>query len=205
VIAGLVLAAGRGSRFGSDPKLLADINGRPALQWTVETMTQVSTLERVVVVLGAHAEQLRSQIRFGRAETVTCERWQEGQSASLRCGVDMLEDVQKILVTLGDQPLMTPRMVERFTREPPGARATYHGIPGHPVVLGPGHIRAIRGLTGDRGARELLDGPLIETAQLGVPRDLDTPEDLTVIRREASRAQRLDSYSQLRQGPLRSQ
>jgi CTP:molybdopterin cytidylyltransferase MocA len=186
VIVGLVLAAGAGTRFGPDPKLLADISGQPVLQRTVETMTRVRALELVVVVLGAHAEELLSHVPFGRAEPLICTRWHEGQSASLQCGVDALADAAKIILTLGDQPLITSQIVERFTREPPGSRAAYHGNPGHPVVLGPEHTRAIRRLRGDRGAREILNGPLIESADLGVPRDLDTPEDLMTLRREAA-------------------
>ena len=188
MIAGLVLAAGAGTRFGREPKLLADLEGRPVLQHTIDAMTQVRALDRVVVVLGAHAQKVLSVVHFGRAEPLVCGRWQDGQSASLRCGVDALADAEKILLTLGDQPLITPRIVERFTREPPGARATYDGNPGHPVVLGPGHARAIRRLTGDVGARDILSGPLVESADLWVMRDLDTPEDLSAIRRSVAGA-----------------
>jgi CTP:molybdopterin cytidylyltransferase MocA len=186
VIAGLVLAAGGGTRFGPDPKLLAEISGQPVLQRAVETMTGVRALDRVVVVLGAHAEEILSRVPFGRAEPMICVRWHEGQSASLQSGVAALEEAAKIIVTLGDQPLISTQLVERFTRELPGTRAAYHGIPGHPVVLGPEQMRAIRRLSGDRGARHILNGPLIESADLGIPRDLDTPEDLMKLRREAA-------------------
>jgi molybdenum cofactor cytidylyltransferase len=186
VIAGLILAAGGGTRFGPDPKLLADIGGQPVLQRTVDAMTRVRALDRIVVVLGAHAEELLSRVAFGRAEPLICTRWYDGQSVSLRCGVDALNDATKIVVTLGDQPLINSQLVDRFTREPPGARATYHGNPGHPVVLGPEHIEATRRLAGDLGARHILNGPLIESADFGAPRDLDTPEDLLAIRREAA-------------------
>ncbi len=134
MIAGLVLAAGEGTRFGPDPKLLAEISGQPVLQRVLETMTRVRSLDRVVVVLGAHAEEILSRVRFGRAEPLICVRWHEGQSASLQCGVGALPEAAKIILTLGDQPLITTQLVERFTREPPGSRAAYHGNPGHPVV-----------------------------------------------------------------------
>jgi len=186
VIGGLILAAGGGTRFGPDPKLLADIDGQPVLQRTIDAMTQVRALDRIVVVLGAHAEEILPLVTFGRAQPVICTRWHDGQSASLRCGVDALTDAAKIVVALGDQPLINPQIVERFTREPPGVRAAYQGNPGHPVVLGPEHMRAIRRLTGDRGARDILNGPLIESADLGAPRDLDTPKDLAAIRGEAA-------------------
>jgi len=186
VIGGLILAAGGGSRFGSEPKLLAELEGQPVLQRTVEAMTRVSRLERVVVVLGAHADQMLARVGFGRAETVLCAKWQDGQSASLRCGTAALPDAAKIVVILGDQPLISPAIVDRFARERPGARASYNGRPGHPVVLGARHLRAIARLTGDRGAREVLDGPLIEVGDGGTLRDLDTAEDLEAIRREAA-------------------
>lgn len=182
MIGGLVLAAGAGTRFGSEPKLLADLDGRPVLQHAVEAITQVSAIERVVVVLGAHAEELLAHVRYGRAEPVLCERWIEGQSASLRCGVAALEGSTKIVVTLGDQPFMTPQIVERFTRASPGSRATYDGAPGHPVVLGARHAREIQRLTGDHGARDILDGPLIEVDCPAASQDLDTHEDLQQIR-----------------------
>jgi CTP:molybdopterin cytidylyltransferase MocA len=73
-------------------------------------------------------------------------------------------------------------LIARFLSAPPGARAVYGGRPGHPVVLGPGHVAALRRLDGDRGAAELLDGPQIECAEWGTDADLDTPEDLVAIR-----------------------
>ncbi len=186
MIAGLVLAAGEGTRFGPDPKLLAEISGQPVLQRVLETMTRVRSLDRVVVVLGAHAEEILSRVRFGRAEPLICVRWHEGQSASLQCGVGALPEAAKIILTLGDQPLITTQLVERFTHEPPGSRAAYHGNPGHPVVLGPEQMPAIRRLSGDHGARHILSGPLIESSDLGMCRDLDTPADLATLRREAA-------------------
>ena len=92
----------------------------------------------------------------------------------------------KVIVTLGDQPRMTPELIARFLGEPPGARAVYDGRPGHPVVLGPVQMRAIGSLHGDRGARGLLHGgKTIECGQLSSALDVDTPEDLEAIRREA--------------------
>jgi len=138
-------------------------------------------------VLGAHAEELLEQVDFKRAEPVVCEHWREGQAVSLRRGLDELPGAEKVIVTLGDQPLITPEAVARFLREPSGARAVYNGRPGHPVVLGPEHVRALMSLTGDHGARDLLrGGPEIELAGLGdLARDVDTPEDLEAIRNEA--------------------
>jgi CTP:molybdopterin cytidylyltransferase MocA len=186
VIAGLVLAAGAGERFGPQPKLLADLRGRPLLEHAIAAQCAVPELERVVVVLGAHAAELRAAVEFGRAEPVVCDFWSQGQAASLRCGIDALAGADKVLVTLGDEPLITPAVIATMVGQPPGARAVYDGRPGHPVVLGPEQIAAIARLTGDRGARGLLgDGPEVECGDLWSGRDVDTQQDLEAIRDEA--------------------
>lgn len=187
MIAGLILAAGAGTRFGSEPKLLAELAGRPLLEHALRAQCAVSELERVVVVLGAHAARLRDAVDFGRAEVVVCDEWREGQAASLRRGLEALHEADKVIVTLGDEPLLSADVVARFVGEPPGARAVYDGRPGHPVVLGSDQIRAVMSLTGDHGARTVLGGgPEIDLGgakDLG--RDVDTKEDLERMRDEA--------------------
>jgi CTP:molybdopterin cytidylyltransferase MocA len=186
VIAGLILAAGAGTRFGSAPKLLAELDGRPLVEHAIRAQCSVAELERVVVVLGAGAAELLEHACFGRAEPVICSAWREGQAVSLRSGIEALGDVEKVIVTLGDEPLITPQSIARFLDEPGGSRAVYHGRPGHPVVLGADQLRLVRGLSGDRGARGLLGGGQeIECSELCSGRDVDTHDDLEAIRNEA--------------------
>jgi CTP:molybdopterin cytidylyltransferase MocA len=185
LIAGLVLAAGEGARFGG-PKQLAELDGRPLLE---HSLAAVSGLERVVVVLGAHADEVRSRVDFGRAEPIVCEDWREGQAASLRAGVASLGEVDAVVVTLGDQPRITPEVIVlalgRFDGQRP-VRTTYGGAPGHPVVLPGWMIPEVMKLEGDRGARLLLEeaGALeVEAGHLASAADVDTPDDLEVLRR----------------------
>lgn len=183
MIAGLVLAAGAGTRFGERSKLLAELDGRPLLEHAVRAQCAVPELQRVVVVLGASAGEIVAGVDFGRAEPVVCEDWHQGQAASLRCGVRALDGADKLLVTLGDAPLMTAALISRFVSEPPGTRATYGGRPGHPVVLGLDEIEAIESLSGDQGARDVLrGGRTIECGESAAGRDVDTPADLDEIR-----------------------
>jgi CTP:molybdopterin cytidylyltransferase MocA len=186
MIGGLILAAGDGSRFGPDSKLLASLEGRPLLEWAVEAQCAVPAVERVVVVLGATAAEIIEQVDFRDAEPVVCQQWHRGQSASLRRGVGELHGADKVIVTLGDAPLVTPQVIARFVDESAPARAVYSGRPGHPVALGPAELAAIAGVSGDRGARDLLEGArMIECGHLCSGRDVDTPRDLEAIRREA--------------------
>ncbi len=185
VTAGLILAAGAGTRFGAAPKLLAELDGRPLLEWAVRAQCAVAQLSRVVVVLGAYADQVLARVELLRAEPVICEDWATGQAASLRRGLSALRDAEKVIVTLGDEPLISSELIARFVGEPARTRAVYGGRPGHPVVLGAEEIEALMALQGDRGANRLLDGGrAIEAGHLCSGRDVDTPEDLEAIRDE---------------------
>jgi CTP:molybdopterin cytidylyltransferase MocA len=186
LIAGLVLAAGAGTRFGSPSKLLADLGGRPVLEHAVSAACAVRELERVVVVLGAAADDVLARVKLGRGEPVVCANWADGQAASLRCGMESLSGATRVIVLLGDQPSVTPAVIGRFLDQPGGTRACYRGVPGHPVVLGSEQLRRLGELSGDVGARSLLRaGGMIECSDLASGRDVYTPDDLEAMRDEA--------------------
>jgi molybdenum cofactor cytidylyltransferase len=191
LIAGVVLAAGGASRFGST-KQLAELDGMPLLQHAVDAILAVPAIDPVVVVLGAEAQRVRGAIDFGDARPVVCDDWQEGMAASLRCGAEAVGDCDWMIVTLGDQPRVTPQVIaavmDRADAAPPGiaaVRATYDGVPGHPVALSRDILPRVRQLRGDIGARELLGHAAVRTfeaARLCDPVDVDTPEELEGLR-----------------------
>ena len=179
MIGGLILAAGAGTRFGDAPKQLADVAGRPLLQHAIDAASAVDALERLVVVLGARAERVLAGVSLGRAEAVVCPEWADGQAASLRCGLRALEGAERVVVLLGDQPWVTPAAIARLAGEPPGTRAAYDGVPGHPVVLGGALVAAALNIEGDEGARSLLRGArIVECGDVANGRDVDTVGDL---------------------------
>jgi CTP:molybdopterin cytidylyltransferase MocA len=169
-VGGLILAAGPGPRFtDADPGIveqLTDLRDRPMLQWALDANCAVQELERVLVVLGANAELIARTLKLGRAEAAVCIDWDLGLSASLKLGMHALAEMDRVIVTLADQPLIDARLIARFVNEPAGTRAAYDGRPGHPVVLGHEHRPAIDQLGGDMGAGTLLAGArLIECGQ----------------------------------------
>lgn len=182
MLGGLILAGGDGSRFGPESKLIQELGGRPLLEYAIEAMCALDAIERVVVVLGAHADIVRERVRFGCAETVVCEGWSRGMSETLKCGLDTLSSADRVIVTLGDSPTVTPAVIERLASAPAGSRAVYDGRPGHPVLLGPAQIAALRSVGGDQGARGILDGPKIECSDLCSGVDVDTTADLELLR-----------------------
>jgi CTP:molybdopterin cytidylyltransferase MocA len=190
VVAGLILAAGEGTRFGPESKLAADLHGRPVLEHAIRAQCAVAELERVVVVLGAHADRVLELVELGRAEALVCSNWAEGQAASLRRGMEYVVGelgADRVVVTLGDEPLIGSATIARFATEPAGTRAVWNGRPGHPVVLGREHLAEVQSLRGDQGARQLLrNATQIECAEMGgAGLDIDTREDLESVRDEA--------------------
>jgi molybdenum cofactor cytidylyltransferase len=195
VIGGLVLAAGAGERFGGR-KQLADLDGRPLLEHVLIAMSAAG-LDRVAVVLGAHADEVIEGVPMHGAEPVVCERWRDGLGASLRTGAEALSECDAVAVALGDQPLLSAEAVARVVSQRGSdelaVRATYGGVPGHPVLLERtllARVRSRRAGAADVGARELLHGvPIREVAcdGLGSPDDVDTPAALAGLREVMAR------------------
>lgn len=189
--AAVVLAAGDGSRFGST-KQLAELDGVPLLEHVLRTMA-TSPVDRTVLVLGAHAERVGAVDLHGAA-VVVCERWEQGQSASLAAGLAEVADADRAVIALGDQPGIAAESVRRvlaaLDNGVSAARATYGGRPGHPVAVDGSLFAALTQVTGDRGGREVLEGAgavEVPCDDLGGGDDVDTPEQLEALRQAFSR------------------
>jgi CTP:molybdopterin cytidylyltransferase MocA len=187
VVGGIVLAAGEGRRFGG-PKQLASVRGRPVLEHAIRAMVAVPAIDPVLVVLGARAEDVRAGVDFHGAEVTVCRQWAEGVAASLRHGVAQLGDVDAAVITLGDQPFITPQVIagaldwDEHVHD--AVRTTYHGAPGHPVVLTRRLMERVPDLRGDVGFRDVLHGARVrrfEAGHLADPTDIDTREQLETL------------------------
>lgn len=134
----IVLAAGAASRFGGR-KQLAPLHGKPLLEHALAAAAATSTAH-TLVVLGADAEAIAAGLDLGTATPIRCNDWDRGPGASLRAGLLAVDqDCAAAVVTLGDQPFVSPLATERLiaARNPksPALRATYNGQPGHPVLI----------------------------------------------------------------------
>ena len=178
-VGALILAAGEGRRFGGT-KQLAELDGRPLLEHALAAVAGISPR---VVVLGHAADEILAAIDLQGAEPVVCAGWAEGQAASLRCGLAAL-DADAVLVVLGDQPGITVAAIEAVVTaggDADAVRATYDGVPGHPVLLRRPLLERAGELQGDVGFRDLLrDARVheIEVGHLADPADIDTREEL---------------------------
>jgi len=191
MIAGVVLAAGEGRRFGGG-KQLAPLEGRPLVEHALEA-AEAAGLEPRLLVLGANAEQIINAIELHGHEVVLCVGWREGLAASLRAGVTaaQAEGADAILITLGDQPRVGPEAIARILAArggPDGTsgaiRATYGGVPGHPTLLEGELFDAVHDLSGDEGARGLFesaDTHFVPCDDIAIPTDVDEVGDLAAL------------------------
>ncbi|MER7557659.1 nucleotidyltransferase family protein [Nocardioides sp. NPDC126508] len=174
MISGLLLAAGAGRRMGT-PKALVD-------DWLVRSVDVLREggCDDVTVVLGASADEARALLP-GDQRIVVAEDWDEGMGASLRVGLEALgPDVEAAVVHLVDLPDVGAEVVARVTATASAAglaRAAYHGVPGHPVLIGRDHWEGvIEAAVGDQGARGYLsthDVRLVECGDLAGGIDVD--------------------------------
>jgi CTP:molybdopterin cytidylyltransferase MocA len=173
--------------MGTPKALLYDDQGRSFLERALVALRE-GGCDDVLVVLGAEAGEAAAQVGEG-VPVVVAEDWAEGMGASLRAGLAAAArtDASCVLVTLVDLPDVGAPVVERVLLETgPGeqglARASYAGVPGHPVLLGRAHWEGVAASArGDRGARDYLreHPPLVvECGDLATGRDVDTPEQL---------------------------
>jgi molybdenum cofactor cytidylyltransferase len=190
VISGIILAAGGSARLGT-PKQLLELDGRPLLQHVVDAAEQ-GGLDEVIVVLGHEAEHIAAALRLpSTVRMVVNPRFLEGQSTSLRAGVDATDPASTAaVVLLGDQPRLTApmirKMVAAFQRDDrPIARAVFDGVPGHPVVLARSEWAMLDSLEGDAGARAFLDASdKVNMVDMGAEplEDVDTWEQYERVR-----------------------
>src|SRR5215468_3293852 len=159
-IAGLLLAAGAGRRYGM-PKALVQRGDRLLVEHGLTTLHDGGT-DPVVIVLGAQHEEVAEKADLAGATVIVNRDWDTGMASSLRAGLTALAStsVDAAVVLLVDTPGITPDAVRRiasYASPDALATATYDGEIGHPVLLGRAHWDGVMAAaTGDRGARPYL-------------------------------------------------
>lgn len=190
---GLLLAAGEGQRLGHGPKALLRAPDADSLVRRAVTTLLDGGCDRVVVVAGAGADEVRAELSTLPCHLVVNPAWSSGLASSFAAGVAEAARLgaSRVLVALVDQPGLNPGAVEYLLHRAAPSRATaaaYDGERGHPLLLPLAFAQeAAAQATGDAGAREWLRAhpelvDLVELGHLADGRDIDTPADLAAWR-----------------------
>lgn len=187
-IVGLLLAAGRGRRFGADKRWQLLPDGRP-LALAAAAHLRAACAD-VVAVVRPEDEALAEPLRELGYAVVACHDADGGMGHSLAAGVRAAADAAGWLVALADMPAIAPAsyraVLAALAQGAALAVPAYCGRRGHPVGFAGGWREELGALAGDRGARGLLQAHAalvveIAVADPGILADIDTPEDLAIL------------------------
>ena len=187
MIVAVVLSAGESSRMGR-PKALLPIDGQTFIERIVGALKQ-GGVERIVVVLGFNAEELRRRIAHLPVEILVNPDYQLGQLSSLQVAVRHLQaakDCDGMMVHLVDHPYIDPKLVrlmlQRFDESKFSIVVPRHqGKRGHPVIFSRPLFDELLNAPMDQGAKAVVnahrqDTLEIDTDDVGITLDIDTPE-----------------------------
>ncbi len=169
-------------------KQLLEIGGLPLVARAADAV-MLSGAAPIVLVVGAQAERVRAAVAGRPLLVVPNPEWKSGIASSIRAGIGALAAAEPrldaVLVTTADQPALSGEVILRLLalHRASGriAAARYGGRNGAPAIFGRGRFAELLALTGDEGARRLLNADAGEVVAAEFPdleHDIDTPADL---------------------------
>lgn len=180
----IILAAGASSRMGS-PKQLLIWQDRPLLAHAIDSARSVLA-ERIVVVLGANAETIKSAVDLNGISVMLNPDWADGMAGSIRAGIQVLPaNASAVLLMLCDQPLISAahlqNLLQAWQQAPERIVASQYAESfGVPAVLPAAFFSQLASLTGDRGAKPLMmqcQETLVRVPLQEAELDIDTQGD----------------------------
>lgn len=186
-IVGLVLAAGESSRMGTD-KALLPFRGSTFLEVILRNL-RAAGIDRRVVVLGHHAEEIKRRTNLAGAGVVLNPSYREGQTSSLQTGLRALQapKPEAVLLCLVDHPAVGAEVMKRlcagfFNSRAPVVIPVFQGRRGHPVLISRLLFRKLLDLKAGEGAngviREYFDTACwVKTQDPAILMDIDEAGD----------------------------
>jgi molybdenum cofactor cytidylyltransferase len=195
-IAIIILAAGASTRMGR-PKQLLPYQGTSLLRHTIENAV-ASVCKPIVLVLGANAENIRSQISESEIKIVENPDWHLGMSSSIRRGISSIitdyQNIDAVVITVCDQPFLSAEIINNLVSKyhntkKPIIACEYANTLGVPVLFSQSFFSKLANLSEDIGAKKLIKNHYHEVFKIPFPLgaiDIDTPDDYQQIEQNSS-------------------
>lgn len=183
----IILAAGASSRLGQPKQLLPYVDNtllHHSIQVAIDSMA-----DTVIVVLGAHAEQIEKEIDSHLTSIVVNHNWQEGMASSIKCGINALIETipqtESAILMLCDQPHVTTTLLNNLitTHHKTGkaiVASSYNNTAGAPALFHKSIFPELLQLNGDVGARAIIKQRSNDVEVIEFPKgniDIDTWTD----------------------------
>ena len=205
-IGAIVLAAGSSRRYGADKRRYLLPTGEFLLERTIRNIANNldEVLNKILVVLRADdtefAEALTSRIDNPNIVYFCAPNSSQGMGSSLADSISQISNWEAALVCLGDMPLLQSQtlqaLLSAYTEHPLNAAPiiipTHQTRRGHPVVFDAAYFTELSHLSGDQGAKSILQAHKSEVVELAVEdasilKDYDTAEELETLLRDSTR------------------
>ncbi|MDM8556543.1 nucleotidyltransferase family protein [Desulfococcaceae bacterium HSG7] len=197
--AGIILAAGRSTRFGTakQPKQLLKLNNTPMVELVLDNALK-SRLQRIVLVLGCQYQSILKHLgkkaHHPRLQIVVNHYFKEGLSSSLHCGLNAIQyKSEAVMFLLADQPLADAGLInlllDNFQTSDKGICVpVYQGKRGNPTIFSRHYYDRLMMIKGDQGGRRLIKAHTKDVLEVQVCApacfwDIDTLSDVAKIRR----------------------
>lgn len=187
-VGAIVLAGGKSSRMGEPKVLLPWHSGKTIIEHIVSQLMK-ARIAPVHVITGYYASDVKRTVKSLGVKTVHNRAHKHGDMlSSLQTGLrSMPDNIAAVLVVLGDQPRIQPKVVyEVLKAYSEGAgdliAPSYKMRRGHPILIGRRYWKELLDLRLDKSPRDVINAHADDIAYVNVDsdsvlRDVDTPTD----------------------------
>ena len=189
IVFAAVLAAGSSRRFGRS-KLLEAVDGQPLVRRAADIARAVCG-DRSILVAGHESAAVTAAAGKAAQFVIVNDRHEEGIGGSIALAARAVaHTADALLILFADQPFVTVQHAAALTDAWSGAEdeivaTAFAGTVGPPVLFPRGTFDALGTLSGDTGAKRILEDPRFDVRTVpfeDAATDIDTPADLEKLR-----------------------
>ena len=161
MVSAILLAAGQSKRMNGENKLTKEIQGIPLIKHSVKNIL-ASSIDELIIVLGHQKETIEKLINKNeKIKFVFNKDFESGIASSIKTGLNILsEKTEAFFICLGDMPMVNPNIYNQLIKSINKKEIivpTYKGQQGNPVLFAKSMKEKIFNISGDIGAKKILE------------------------------------------------